>query len=336
MSRQKRVLIGTLAAIVLAVLLVVLLFALSRLEYRLDAVPEGAGLALTREEAEEQAAIYYNGEKYVKKPRLSTLLILGIDDAEVTDYESYRNPSQADFIMLAVFNPKKKQCILLQIDRDTMSAVPVLDAFGDAMGMETMQLALAHTYGDGKEQSCENTEAAVSYFLYGLEIDNYFALTMDAIPIMNDLVGGVTVTVEDDFTGVDDTLVQGETVTLTADNVEHFVRARSGMAEDKTNVNRMARQRTYIKGLIESLQSATYQDPEFVAHAYEALEGSLVSDCTMFDLSAYADRFSHYSLGGIYVPKGESVRGEKFMEFYADENELQALMLELFYDPVEN
>ena len=197
------------ALLALALLLAAFgLFALlSRLEQSLDKVPEGAGQALTREAAVARSALYYNGEKYVRKERLMTLLILGIDEAERTFSGSYRNSGQADFLTLAVFDQNAKTCTLIQLNRDTIAEVPVLDTFGTMIGYQKQQLALAHTYGNGLEVSCVNTVDAVSRFLYGIKIDNYFALTMDAIPVVNDLVGGVVVTVEDDFTGVDDTLI---------------------------------------------------------------------------------------------------------------------------------
>ena len=43
----------------------------------------------------------------------------------------------------------------------------------------TGQLALAHTYGSGEEDSCENTVLAVENLLYGVGIDHYVSLTMD-------------------------------------------------------------------------------------------------------------------------------------------------------------
>ena len=309
---------------------------LSRLERSLDAAPEGAGLALTREANLEAArpALYYNGEKYVYRDGLLTLLILGIDDAELTETQSYRNTSQADFLTLAVFDPDEKSCTLLQLNRDTMAEIPVLDTFGKEIGVETAQLALAHTYGNGLEESCENTAEAVKRFLYGVRIDNYFALTMDAIPILNELVGGVVVTVEDDFTGVDDTLIRGQTVRLDADNVENFVRSRTGMREDKTNLNRMARQREYLNGLFEAMKIELEANDGFVFEAYASLTDSLVSDCSVYELNDYARRFSNFELGGILVPEGEARLGERFTEFYVDESSLQKLILELFYEPV--
>lgn len=346
-SRRKKKLIFGAAFLILAVLAIVAFLLSSRFERNLDAVPEGAGEAPHRHigggsasstsesGGAEQAAIYYNGQKYVYNEDLSTLLILGVDDPELKETEASRNSSQADMLMLAVFDPAKQSCTFLQLNRDTMCEVPSLDTFGKLIGYNTQQLALAHTYGNGLEKSCENTVNAVSRLLYGAKIDNYFALTMDAIPILNDLVGGVTVTVEDDFSGVDPTLVKGETVRLTAENVEHFVRTRREIAEDPTNINRMRRQAVYLRGLTEEMKRAYAEDGSFVLNAYSALADSLVTDCTVDELSAYADRFSGYALAGIVTPEGEAVGGEKYMEFYVDEAALQQLVIDLFYTPVE-
>lgn len=52
---------------------------------------------------------------------------------------------------------------------------------------------------------------------------------MDGIVEMNDLLGGVTVTVEDDFSQVDSSLVMGKRVTLTGQQALTFVRSRRGV-----------------------------------------------------------------------------------------------------------
>lgn len=354
MSRRKKTLIAVLAACLGIALLAGILLFFTRMEQRADKEPEGAGLALSRtstEETEDALAangisadstsgaeiptIYYNGQQYVYNDSLSSLLILGIDDNELVETASVRNKSQADFLLLAVFDPEKRACTLLQLNRDTMCDIPMLDSEGNYTGLLTGQLALAHTYGNGMEKSCENTVYAVSRLLYGVTIENYFAVTMDAIPVLNDLVGGVTVTIEDDFTGVDDSLIQGETVTLTAENVESFVRARMAMQDDPTNLARMRRQRTYITGLFQALSKSYAQDSSFVVEAYSAIAGSLVTDCTIDEMSDYAERFAGYTLAEIITPEGESVKGDQYMEFYVDEEALQQVIIETFYMPAE-
>ncbi len=343
-SRRQRHLAYALAAVVLVAAAVGAYLLFSRLELAADPIPEGAGTALSRNDLpspgeEEEGAVpflFYGGRKYVYNTELSTLLILGIDDPVLgEEVVTLRNSSQSDFLLLAVFDPADETCIFLQLDRNTMCDVPYQDSFGKPMGYHYEQLALAHTYGNGLAPSCENTVHTVSRLLYGITIDNYLSLTMDAIPVLNDLVGGVTVTVEDDFTGIDDTLVKGETVTLTADNVENYVRSRMRMVDDDSNEARMRRQRTYMTGLFSAMSAAMKRDPSFALDAFGALEKSMVTDCTVDQLSAYVDRFDGYSVGGIFTLEGETRMGEVYQEFYVDEEALKKLVMDVFYTPAD-
>jgi LCP family protein required for cell wall assembly len=343
----KAILIGI---VVVAVIVLALVLA-SKVENRLDVAPEGAGTAASfttvREEEEDEEAvspledtsetvstIYYDGKTYQKNENISTLLILGIDDYELEETNSFRNNGQADFLLLAIFDNENKTCTLLQLNRDTMCDVPVLGIQGSVIGLTTEQLALAHTYGSGLEDSGENTVEAVSRLLYDTPIDNYLALTMGAIPVLNDLVGGVTVTIEDDFSAMDDTLIQGETVTLTGEHALNYVRARYVM-EDDTNLTRMRRQREYMTALVEQMQAKVQADPSFMLEVYGAVADYLVTDCAVDELSDYGAQLSDYTLSDILTLDGEAVLGEVYMEFYVDEAALQQQVVDLFYIPVD-
>ena len=331
LKKRKAAFIAIAAVIIAAVIFALLFF--EHLEKKADKVPEGAGTSASR--VSEDTTLTYNGKNYVYNDHLSTLMILGIDDPELTASDYVRNQSQSDFILLAVFDSEKKTCQLIQLNRDSMTDIPVMDDRGQLIGTNFEQLALAHTYGNGLDQSCKNTEKAVSNLMYGIPIDHYFAVTMDAIPVLNDLVGGVTVKVEDDFTGVDDTLIKGETVTLTADNVEHFVRTRLTMKDDKSNIARMHRQQVYMQGLFEKMNEAYKKNDNFVLDTYDAIAPSLVSDCTIDQMSDYAECFSTYTHSEIVSPEGEAKKGETYMEFYVDDAALQQLVVDTFYLPAE-
>ncbi|MCD7845608.1 MAG: LCP family protein [Oscillospiraceae bacterium] len=352
MRIQTRTLKLVLIALAVIVLLVVVYILAGRFEASREVAPEGADTAASRttvkeedddtdavsplnDDSEATATVYYNGKEYCLNDSLHNILILGIDDAEVTESSTYRNSGQADLILLAVFNDEEKTCTLLHINRDTMTDVSVLGALGDYAGVTYEQIALAHTYGSGLEDSCENTVTTVSSFLYGVEIDNYLSLTMDGVAVINDLVGGVTVTIEDDFTGVDDTLVQGETVTLMGEHALTYVRARYSMTDDSSNLARMERQKTYMLGLTEALKKATAADVGFPLEAYAAAADYIITDCDIDALANYGSQLTEYTLSDIISPEGEAVLGEEYMEFYVDEDALQQLVIDLFYVPVE-
>ncbi|MCD7749385.1 MAG: LCP family protein [Oscillospiraceae bacterium] len=352
MRIRKKNLKGILLAIAVAALLIAVYILAGRFEASQEVAPEGADTAASRttvkeedddtdavspldDDGEATSTIYYNGAQYATNENLTTLLILGIDDYELTESDSYRNSGQADLILLAIFDNDAKTCTLLHINRDTMTDVSVLGALGDYIGVTNEQIALAHTYGSGLEDSCENTVTTVSSFLYGVTIDNYLSLTMDAVAVLNDLVGGVTVTIEDDFTGVDDTLVQGETVTLMGEHALYYVRARSSMTDDSTNLARMERQKTYMTALSAALKEAVAEDSAFLLEAYTAVADYLVTDCDINALSDYGSQLTEYTLSEIISPEGEAVLGDVYMEYYVDEAALQQLVIDLFYIPVD-
>ena len=50
------------------------------------------------------------------------------------------------------------------------------------------------------EMSCERMVEAVSHLFYGIPIHGYCSLNMEVITLLNDEIGGVTVTVPEDLT----------------------------------------------------------------------------------------------------------------------------------------
>ena len=147
---------------------------------------------------------------------VQTYLFIGTDksgneDAEGEEYHG----SMADALMLVVVDKEEKTYGILQLNRDTITEVPMLLQDGSANASAQMQLCTAHWYGKDKAASCDNTVETVSKMLGGLPIDGYYALKMDAMPLLNHEVGGVTVTLEDDMTKLDPAMKKGATLTLT-------------------------------------------------------------------------------------------------------------------------
>lgn len=279
--------------------------------------------------------IEVDGQWYAPRTDLETLLVIGVDKMEpLVSSGSYNNDGQADFLLLTIFDKTAKTTTILHINRDTMTDIPILGVTGEPAGTIFGQLALAHTYGDGLEDSCENTVKAVSMLLDGVKIDHYVGMTMGAVPLLNDMVGGVTVTVLDDFTGIDDSLVKGETITLQGEQALHYVRIRRGL-EDSTNLNRMKRQQQYLAALTEKIESLGDDfSPSF--SQLDQLSEYIVSDCTIQQLSDISKRYAGYEMAEEMEDiKGEARQGTEFVEYYPDEAALQQQVLSLFYVPKE-
>lgn len=281
----------------------------------------------------EEKTLEFEGKKYQLRDNIETFLVMGLDKFEGTSVsDSYNNDQQADFLMLFVFDNAHKKCMALQINRDTMTDVNVLGVAGNKIDTRKGQVALAHTYGNGKAVSCRNTADSVSSLLLGASIKHYISLTMDSVAVFNDLVGGVEVEVLDDFSGIDGTLVKGETVLLEGEHALNYVRTRRGL-DDSTNNTRMKRQKQYMDALYEKAMEKVENDSEFVVEASLAMSDYIVSDRSVTQLQELGRKFAEYEFERIDDIKGETVRGEDFMEFYPDIESVYKTVIELFYEP---
>lgn len=290
-------------------------------------LPEESGTA-----AVPSKTVTKNGIDYYPRQDITVILLMGIDEpGPVRSSMSYNNKGESDMVVLAVIEESREVCHMLALNRDTMMEIPVLGLGGKQAGTKVAQLALAHTYGSGLEDSCENTRKAVSRFLGGITIDYYISMNLDAVAILNDAVGGVEVTVTDDFSMVDDTIRQGQMI-LQGEQALSFVQTRWNVG-DHLNLSRMERQKEYMENFLEALRSRTDASENFVLDTYETVAPYLVSDIPMSTLSGMVERYQNHTVTEFRSPEGENVLGEEYYEFYPDPDKLEDLILELFYAP---
>lgn len=279
----------------------------------------------------EETHVKYNGAQYTLNENVESFLVMGLDKFEgAAVADSYNNDQQADFLMLMVLDNEARRCTAIHINRDTMADMSVLGVAGQEIAKVNKQIALAHTYGNGQEVSCRNTADAVSELLLGMKVNHYISFTMDSVPTINDLVGGVSVTLLEDFTSVDPSMVKGEQVTLMGQQALHYVRTRYGL-EDSTNSTRMQRQRQYLKALYEKIQQRLDVDEEFVVDASVKMADYIVSDRSITRLQELLRKFSEYEFTGIRSMEGKSVIGEKFVEFYPEKDSVEEIVIDTFY-----
>ena len=282
-------------------------------------------------EAAELKELTYKGKNYRRRPELETYLFMGIDTmGAAVGVNSYAGGGQADVQIVAVLDNEARTWQALQLNRDSIVRVPVLGVGGDIVAYEDEQLALAHYYGNGREQSCENTVLAVSMLLGDQPIDGYMAVNMDAVGILTDLVGGVTLTVTSDFSAIDPSLVQGQTITLTGEQALTYVRSRANI-DDETNLARMNRQRQYMTALEEKLMQ---KDANFVVEAYDALADYMVTDIASGTAAEIGERMQDYTQLEVLTIDGENVVEGEHWAYYLDEDSLQETILQLFYNEI--
>ena len=324
-----------------------------QLAARQEAVPEGMRQGFEAdtegEETLRTGELRYQGKTYAYKNDVMTFLIMGIDKTgQMEASEDLYEGGQADALFLMVLDPGEKTIRIVGINRDTMTEISVFDRNGLYAGTQTAQIALAHAYGDGMEESCENTVEAVSRLFYGLPIHGYCALNMEVVNILNDAVGGVDVVIPESAAGADMGIdgerhktgwEAGQQVHLMGDDAYTFIRYRDTDQAQSAEA-RLERQKTYLQAFAARAVDAVKNDITLPLTLYQAITPYMVTDITAQEAVHIAGEAVSYSFRSenVYSLQGEVKMGELFEEFYPDETALYELILQVFYEelPEEN
>ena len=329
-NKRSLILVGLLAAVICVGLLILHFWEERQLE------AERASITDDGYPVQQRFSLEYGGKRYQLREGVECTLVMGLDKfaTEKIEEADYINDMQSDFLILMIVDEQNETLRALHVNRDSMAEIQRYGLAGKKLNSFIGQLALSHTYGSGGADSARYTCEAVSKYLSGLPIEHYVSLTMDAIPTPHDLVGGVTVTVEDDFSNTDPSIKQGETMRLQGQQALTFIRARSSM-NDPSNLKRMERQREYMDGLYKQMKAQFASDANFGLRLAEGLGDTMQSDLSTGELSELGERWANYSFEGIETVKGEAKLGEKYIEFYADEDALTEQLIRLVMEPTE-
>lgn len=276
-----------------------------------------------------------NDMEYTLKDKLKCYLFIGTDHSgneDATD-ETYKG-SMADFLLLVILNKTDHTYGFIQLNRDTITDVTIIDSDGEVTGSSEEQLCTAHWYGGSRQQSCLNTVETVSELLGGLTIDGYYSVGMDEIAKLNHVIGGVEVTIEDDFSKVDPSLVKGKTIKLNDEQAYHYLSSRMNVGNGD-NEARMRRQRTYMEGAYDKVIDRVKAEKNFLEDITDNLGDSVTTNMNGDDFGEIRNVFRDGKDLGIMVPEGETVLGSKLddglehYEFYLDEAGLADMMIRL-------
>ena len=284
--------------------------------------------------------ITYKGEKYRWNDNVSTILFLG-SDRTVEQQEQRESVigtnGQADTILLGVIDNKNKKISFINVNRDTMTNVAQYTPDGDYAGDKQMQICLAYSYGKDNEEGCERMASTVSNLLYGIPIDAYARISYDAVPMLNDSVGGVTVKVLEDMSSADPALVKDAKVTLTGNQALRYIRWRNRMVTE-TNELRMARQKQYFYAFINRTIEAPRADLTLPLGLYNNAKPYMTTDITPSRVTYLTSKVLEYGVKGdaIHSVAGSSTDGASgLVEFHADDVKLYEMILNTFYNKVK-
>lgn len=289
---------------------------------------------LMDEQSEELAALgslKLNGNIYSYYHDFETYLIMGTDKTGA-DSKVYQG-SMSDFLMLVIVDKTDNNYSFLPINRDTMSEVRLIQDDGTGVATAELQLCTAHWYGGNAEQSCANTVESISKLFGGLKINGYYAIPMDAIPKLNHSVGGVTVTLLEDFQDIDRQMKKGETLALSDEQAYRYIHDRYGVGDEK-NTSRMKRQQQYMEAFFTKAKAKS--DKAYVGQLFREFEQTATTNLTAKKISGLTNRLIKGTQKGFFEIKGTSKIGKALgdgidhAEFYPDKESIIDVMTKIY------
>ena len=321
----KKIVLVAVLLVVLASVIAVALFVADRLDNHGEEIPsDGSDFENTMN------AVYIDGEKYYPRLGVRNYLIMGIDKFEGQDKRG-----QSDFIMILSIDLYSEKYTIVSVNRDTMVEVDHYDTNEKKGETKVEQIALSHAYGkkdvESNKQKCKNTELSVSRLFGGMKFDGYISMTMDAVEVIVDSIGGVEVLVTDDLTAYDPRLVKDTYVMLDGELALKFVRARGGL-EDSTNIARMARQEEFLRAFFEKLgvESSVSEALDF----YEEVTPKLVSNMDEIEQLNLVTKIAEFERQDSITPEGAGIINPetKLREFYVSDASIKEILKDIFYD----
>lgn len=281
--------------------------------------------------------ITYQGQTYVYNGNMTSILCMGVDKSDGLGLDNgiVGTGGQADAIYLLAMDTETGKTTVIGVSRDIYSDIGVYTVDGKYSGTEYAQLCLAYAYGDGKETSCENTVNAVERLFYNLPINSYFAMDLNAVPDLNDAIGGVNVTITDEYlynaTGYE--WHRGDTVHLDGIEAVWYLQYRN-VDELASGVDRMNRQLSYLQQYCKTAVEMTKSDLSTPIRLFGVVQDYAVTNLNASKISAlaYTAATSGTQLEFKKVP-GEITHNGEYAQYVVDEQGLLELILEVYYKP---
>ncbi|MEE1218608.1 MAG: LCP family protein [Ruminococcus sp.] len=282
---------------------------------------------------ESGQTIVYKGNTYTLNKNIAGILFMGIDKENIEgSYKINGTNGQADVIILMAVDTSTGKSTLINVSRDTMTDVATYSATGTFVETAVQQICLSYAYGNSNEASAENTVSSVERLFYNFPISSYYALDLNGISAINDALGGINVVSPETIGEFEN----GQSYLLTGKQSERFVRLR-----DTTNLEsnslRMQRQQTYLNSFINKLITETknnFSTPLDLFDASKHYSSSNLNPSKISYLAANVLLSDGFAIDTASIP-GKIEMGEKYAEYYVDEEKFFEMFLSIFYNKVQ-
>lgn len=299
--------------------------------------------------------VTYQDEEYVYDQNLINILVLGVDNSNPISMEALPGDlGQTDAMYLLSLNKETNEVRIIGIPRDTMVPVSIMNNENELSGVFPMQITVQYAYGNNVENGSKLSSQAVSSLLGNIPIHKVCVINWDTVALLNDAIGGVTVTIQESFTDESGMVLapefyQGNTVTLKGEQAWLFVKERDCNVFGSA-MTRVSNQEEYMNAFLDQAKDKFKSNPFL---PFDMCLKIINSDCYYSDLSIpeYVYMISQVSDFQIAEENMMTIPGEVekgmqynafydrevetgFEEFHTDENELKEFVLTHFYKKV--
>lgn len=335
-SKKKKVIIGILLFLFCVIIGITITFFIMRYMGR-EAILDYTNMHMTLPDdidyEDNGKTVYYNGHTYQFNDNIASVLFMGVDNRELVENAVAATAGQADALYLFTYDTSTGKIKVLALNRDTMADISRYDAAGQYYDTETTQLCLAYAFGDGKKLSAENQVTAVERLIYNIPINAYYAIDLSAIKILNDDIGGVTLTPEYTFKS----FTKGQPITIKGDLAEEFVRHRDTSLVDD-NLRRMSCQRLYINSFVNQIIPAIKNDFRLPLKLYQDSSKYTVTNLNANIMTYLASTLAlNYSGLNMVTTEGKykMVKDDVSAQFKLDKKDFFEKILDIYYIQVK-
>ena len=280
-----------------------------------------------------------NGNAYNYRDDVISILLMGIDymaNEEKWEEGTLSNGGNADVLALVILDTKTFDFDILYIPRDTIAEVIAMDPEGNYIDTISTNISTSHSYGDGGDLSCQLTADAVSGLLLGAPVNRYAALHCDAIYSLNEILGGVRITFDSDCTELHPSFKQGNTVKLNNLYFSMLVTYRDYDNPESASI-RGLRIMNVLKAMFDQLKERIMENPTVALEIFNELLEYITTDLELSEITYLARniRKMDFTSDTVIRLPGETVLGEEYAEFHADQDWIYDFVVEKFCVPVE-
>ncbi len=280
----------------------------------------------------DENEIIYNGNSYTLNKNVISVLFIGIDKDNINQNDGYGKNGQADSIFVMALDTKTGAVKIIPISRETMVDVDVYSSTGIYTGVKNEQVCLAYAYGNTPKESCDNVLKSVKRILYGININSYIAIELDGLSAITDKLGGVEVVALEDMVTNNLNCTKGKPVKLKGAAAIDYIQKRDTDLE--ANSRRMERQKQFLSSFSSALGNKIMRDYSNILTYYNTLNPYLHTNLSLSQITYVATTFTKANIGNSFDFKtitGEHKKGEKYIEFYPNDDILLDAVIDTFY-----